>query len=84
MWSNLKTVSLHSLDAFNICGHVFGYSRKARAEQIVVLRSVTLGQNIVPIENLAESLRIAFHSGVKRLLLVHLDELIGQILIQLK
>ena len=38
-------------------------------QQLVVLGSMSLGGNIVPVENLAESLQVAFDSGAKRILL---------------
>jgi ATP-dependent Lon protease len=38
-------------------------------QQIVVLGSMSLGGNIIPVENLAESLQVAFDAGAKRLLL---------------
>jgi ATP-dependent Lon protease len=38
-------------------------------QQLVVLGSMSLGGNIVPVENLAESLQVAFDAGAKRLLL---------------
>ena len=37
--------------------------------QMVILGSMSLGGNIVPVENLAESLQVAFDSGGKRILL---------------
>src|SRR5882724_2365772 len=37
--------------------------------QMVVLGSMSLGGNIVPVENLAESLQVAFDAGAKRILL---------------
>ncbi|NQS88207.1 protease Lon-related BREX system protein BrxL [Patescibacteria group bacterium] len=37
--------------------------------QIVVLGSMSLGGNIIPVENLAESLRVALDSGAKRVLI---------------
>src|SRR3984893_5003219 len=37
--------------------------------QMVILGSMSLGGNIVPVENLAESLQVAFDAGAKRLLL---------------
>ena len=36
---------------------------------MVVLGTMSLGGNIVPVENLAESLQMAFDAGAKRLLL---------------
>ena len=38
-------------------------------QQLVVLGSMSLGGNIVPVENLAQSLQVAFDAGAKRLLL---------------
>jgi len=38
-------------------------------QQMVVLGSMSLGGNIVPVENLAESLQVAFDSGARRILL---------------
>jgi len=37
--------------------------------QLVVLGSMSLGGNIIPVENLAESLQVAFDAGAKRILL---------------
>lgn len=37
--------------------------------QLVVLGSMSLGGNVIPVENLAESLQVAFDAGAKRLLL---------------
>ncbi len=37
--------------------------------QMVILGSMTLGGNIIPVENLAETLQMAFDSGAKRILL---------------
>jgi ATP-dependent Lon protease len=38
-------------------------------QQMVILGSMSLGGNIVPVENLAEALQVAFDAGAKRLLL---------------
>ncbi len=38
-------------------------------QQMVILGSMSLGGNIVPVENLAESLQFAFDAGAKRILL---------------
>jgi ATP-dependent Lon protease len=38
-------------------------------QQMVILGNMSLGGNIVPVQNLAESLQVAFDSGAKRLLL---------------
>ncbi len=42
---------------------------KALESQMVVLGSMSLGGNIVPVQNLAESLQVAADAGAKRLLL---------------
>lgn len=43
--------------------------KKSVQSQIVVLGSMSLGGNIIPVENLAESLRIALDSGAKKVLI---------------
>lgn len=49
-----------------LCSGVLG---KPVQSQLVVLGSMSLGGNIVPVENIAEALQVAFNSGAKRLLL---------------
>jgi len=49
-----------------LCSAVFG---KPIQQQMVVLGSMSLGGSIIPVENLAESLQVAFDSGAKRILL---------------
>ena len=49
-----------------LCSALVG---KALEPQMVVLGSMSLGGNIVPVENLAESLQVAAEAGAKRLLL---------------
>ena len=49
-----------------LCSGVLG---RPLQQQIVVLGSMSLGGNIVPVENPAESLQVAFDAGAKRLLL---------------
>ena len=49
-----------------LCSGLLG---KPLQSQIVVLGSMSLGGNIVPVENLAESLQVAFDAGAKRILL---------------
>ncbi len=49
-----------------LCSAVMG---KPLQSQIVVLGSMSLGGNIVPVQNLAESLQVAFDAGAKRILL---------------
>ena len=72
---HLHVVELHNngpttamtLAAFvALCSGVFG---KPIQQQMVVLGSMSLGGNIIPVENLAESLQVAFDAGAKRLLL---------------
>src|SRR4051794_12236753 len=72
---HLHVVELHNtgpttamtLAAFvALCSGVLG---RPVQQQIVVLGSMSLGGNIVPVENLAESLQVAFDAGGKRLLL---------------
>lgn len=49
-----------------LCSAVIG---KPLQPQLVVLGSMSLGGNVVPVENLAESLQVAFDAGAKRILL---------------
>ena len=72
---HLHVVELHNtgpttamtLAAFvALCSAVLG---KPLQPQMVVLGSMSLGGNIVPVENLAESLQVAFDAGAKRMLL---------------
>jgi ATP-dependent Lon protease len=49
-----------------LCSAVIG---KPLQSQMVVLGSMSLGGNVIPVENLASSLQVAFDSGAKRLLL---------------
>jgi ATP-dependent Lon protease len=49
-----------------LCSGVMG---KPIQQQMVVLGSMSLGGNIVPVENLAESLQVALDSGARRILL---------------
>jgi ATP-dependent Lon protease len=72
---HLHVVELHNtgptttmtLAAFvALCSGLLG---KPVQSQFVVLGSMSLGGNIVPVENLAQSLQVAFDAGAKRLLL---------------
>jgi ATP-dependent Lon protease len=72
---HLHAVELHNtgptpaltLSSFVVlCSGVLG---KPLQPQLVVLGSMSLGGNIIPVENLAESLQVAFDSGAKRILL---------------
>jgi ATP-dependent Lon protease len=49
-----------------LCSGVLG---KPGQTQMVVLGSMSLGGNVIPVENLAETLQVAFDAGAKRLLL---------------
>ncbi len=56
-----------TLSAFvALCSAVFS---KPIQSQMVVLGSMSLGGNVIPGENLAQSLQVAFDSGAKRILL---------------
>ena len=46
-----------------------GILAKPIQAQMVILGSMSLGGNIIPVENLAESLQVAFDAGAKRVLL---------------
>ncbi len=72
---HLHVIELHNTGATNamtlsafvaLCSAVIG---KPIQQQMVILGSMSLGGNIVPVENLAESLQVAFDAGAKRLLL---------------
>jgi ATP-dependent Lon protease len=49
-----------------LCSGILG---KPVQSQLVILGSMSLGGNIIPVQNLAESLQVAFDAGAKRLLL---------------
>ena len=49
-----------------LCSAVMG---KPLQSQMVVLGSMSLGGNIIPVENLAQSLQVAHDAGAKRILL---------------
>ena len=72
---HLHIVELHNTGATKamtlatfvaLCSAVLG---KSVQQQLVVLGSMSLGGNIVPVDNLAEALQVAFDAGAKRLLL---------------
>ena len=72
---HMHVVELHNTGPTNamtlatftaLCSAVLG---KPLQSQIVVLGSMSLGGNIIPVENLAESLQVAFDAGAKRILL---------------
>jgi len=60
------TTSMTLASFVALCSGALG---KSIQPQMVVLGSMSLGGNIVPVDNLAESLQVAFDSGAKRLLL---------------
>jgi ATP-dependent Lon protease len=65
--NNTGPTNAMTLAAFvALCSAVFG---KPIQQQMVVLGSMSLGGNILPVENLAESLQVAFDAGAKRILL---------------
>ena len=49
-----------------LCSGILG---KPLQSQMVVLGSMSLGGSLIPVENLAESLQVAFDAGAKRILL---------------
>jgi ATP-dependent Lon protease len=72
---HLHTVELHNAGASKamtlpsfvaLCS---GILQKPLQSQMVVLGDMSLGGNLVPVENLAECLQVAFDSGAKRILL---------------
>lgn len=72
---HLHFVELHNtgpttaltLSAFvALCSAVIG---KPLQSQLVVLGSMSLGGNVIPVENLAETLQVAFDAGAKRILM---------------
>ena len=72
---HLHIVELHNTgptNAMTLCAFVAlcsGILGKPVQSQLVVLGSMSLGGNIVPVENLVESLQVAFDAGAKRILL---------------
>jgi ATP-dependent Lon protease len=60
------TTSLTIITFLALCSGVLG---KPIQSQMVVLGNMSLGGNIIPVENLAESLQVALDAGAKRLLL---------------
>ncbi len=72
---HLHVVELHNTGPANtmtlaafvaLCSGALG---RPLQSQMVVLGSMSLGGNIVPVENLAETLQVAFDAGAKRILL---------------
>lgn len=64
---NTGPTNMMTLPAFvALCSGILG---KPVQVQCVVLGSMSLGGSIVPVENIAESLQVAFDAGAKRILL---------------
>lgn len=64
---NTRPITALTLSAFvALCSGVLG---KPLRSQLVVLGSMSLGRNVVPVENPAESLQVAFNAGARRILL---------------
>ena len=64
---NTGPTSALTLSAFvALCS---GVLNKPLQQQMVILGSMSLGGSIIPVENLPESLQVAFDSGAKRILL---------------
>ena len=72
---HLHFVELHNTgpsDAVTLASFVAlcsGILAKPVQAQMVILGSMSLGGSIIPVENLAESLQVAFDAGAKRILL---------------
>ncbi len=72
---HLHTIELHNTGAtkaMTLSGFVAlcsGILQKPVQGQMVVLGDMSLGGSIIPVENLAECLQVAFDSGAKRILL---------------
>jgi ATP-dependent Lon protease len=65
--NNVGSTTAMTLTAFiTLCSGLLG---KPFQSQLVVLGSMSLGGNIIPVVNLAESLQVAFDAGAKRVLL---------------
>ena len=64
---NTGSTTTMTLAAFvALCSGILG---KPVQSQMVVLGSMSLGGSIIPVENLAESLQVAFDAGAKKILL---------------
>jgi ATP-dependent Lon protease len=72
---HLHVVELHNTGPasattlVSFVGFCSGLLGKPVQSQMVVLGDMSLGGNIVPVENLAEALQVAFDSGAKRILI---------------
>ena len=61
-----STTALTLATLVALCSGILG---KPVQSQMVVLGSMSLGGSLIPVENLAESLQVAFDAGAKRILL---------------
>jgi len=72
---HLHTVELHNTGAAkamtlaSFVAFCSGIIQKPLQSQMVVLGDMSLGGSVVPVENLAECLQVAFDSGAKRILI---------------
>jgi len=72
---HIHVVELHNTGAANaittasLISYCSGVLEKPLQSQMVVLGDMSLGGSIVPVENLAEMLQVAFDTGAKRVLL---------------
>jgi ATP-dependent Lon protease len=72
---HIHVVELHNTGAANaittasLISYCSGLLEKPLQSQMVVLGDMSLGGSIVPVENLAEMLQVAFDAGAKRVLL---------------
>ena len=72
---HLHTVELHNTGAAramtlaSFVAFCSGALQKPIQSQMVVLGDMSLGGNVVPVENLAECLQVAFDAGAKRILI---------------
>ena len=72
---HIHVVELHNTgapDAITLPGFVAlcsGILRRPIQSQMVVLGNMSLGGNVVPVQNLAETLQMAFDAGAKRILI---------------
>jgi ATP-dependent Lon protease len=69
---HLHVVEFHNVGpttAMTLAALCSGLLGKPVQSQLVILGSMSLGGSIIPVQNLAESLQVAFDAGAKRLLL---------------
>jgi ATP-dependent Lon protease len=64
-----KSGPSHTLAMARFIAFCSGVLNKPVQSKMVILGIMTLGGNIIPVENLAQTLQMAFDSGAKRILL---------------